>query len=594
MNTKSRRWFACFLFLGLQPLAAPALEIAYRVSLPDPAGHYVHVQIDLAGVNQEFLDLQLPAWAPGLYLILDFARMVSGFSAESPAGPLRHEKIDKHTWRVAASGASKITVRYKVFANILNGAYSQVNESHAFLAGGSVYMYAAGHKDQPVTLDVEVPPGWRILSSAGNLGQTRFAFPNYDMLIDELVQLGPFFMESFTSGNTEYRVCIVQPDAETPLIPGFVQKILAIQQTTLAMLGPLDTPRYTFFFHFLPEAPNSVGMEHFNGCQLTRRHALSDTGPAMDLTLWVTAHELAHAWNVKRLRPQGLGPFDYTREVYTPLLWFAEGVSNYLADMIMVRCGLWTRQQLYSRLASNISTFRFSPGILERSPEAAGFDTWLTPVNLPADQTDWKNTWVSYYLSGELIGLCIDFEIRNRTANQKTFEDFFHLLYQRQYSGAPADSYYAPGRGFTTADVLQALEDTTGSDWQAFYTDWIATTGDIPFETFLAYAGLILRPQVTTSSSQIPASSLYRDMFWEEQWPYPMPRLDIVASAAAQKHGAEELFQPGDMRPFADQTFVPYEIVESTDPTPLARQIREDWLKPVPDASTRVPDAELH
>ena len=165
MNTKSRRWFACFLFLGLQPLAAPALEIAYRVSLPDPAGHYVHVQIDLAGVNQEFLDLQLPAWAPGLYLILDFARMVSGFSAESPAGPLRHEKIDKHTWRVAASGASRITVRYKVFANILNGAYSQVNESHAFLAGGSVYMYAAGHKDQPVTLDVEIPPGWRILST---------------------------------------------------------------------------------------------------------------------------------------------------------------------------------------------------------------------------------------------------------------------------------------------------------------------------------------------------------------------------------------------------------------------------------------------
>ncbi|MFB3789493.1 MAG: hypothetical protein ACE15F_24305 [bacterium] len=593
MNTKPWRGFACFLFFGLQPLVSPALEITYRVSLPEPASHYLYVQIDLDGLEQDVLDLQLPAWSPGLYLILDFARMVSGFSAESPSGPLPHEKTDKHTWRVTSRGASRITARYRVFANILNGAYSQVNEFHAFLAGSSLYMYPVGHKDQPVLLEVEVPPGWRILSSTGGLGQTRFRFPNYDLLIDELVQLGEFFMESFLSGDTEYRVCILKTNADAPLIPDFVQKIRAMQATTQAMLGPLDTPRYTFFFHFRPDASNSVGMEHFNGCQLTRRHLLSDTGAAMDLTLWVTAHELAHAWNVKRLRPQGLGPFDYSREAYTSLLWFAEGVSNYLADMIMVRCGLWTRQQLYTRLASNISTFRFSPGIHERSPESASFDTWLTPVNLAANQSDWSKTWVSYYLSGELLGLCIDLEIRQRTANQKTFEDFFHLLYQRQYSNTAADSYYAPGRGFTTADVLQALSDTTGSDWHNFYTEWIATTGDIPFETYLAYAGLILRPQAPSPAAALPAAPISWDLFWEEQWPIPVPPLEVLSPADKAGRPAD-LLARGQMVVLQDTVFVPYEIVESPDPSPLARQIREDWLKPVPDASTRVPDAELH
>ena len=596
MNMKPWRLLPWFLFIGLQPLGSPALDIAYRISLPDPSNHYVHVQIDLDGLDQEILDLQLPAWSPGLYLILDFARMVSGFSAESLAGPLTYEKIEKHTWRVATRGASKITARYKVYANILNGAYSQVNDYHALLAGSSLYMYAVGHKDQPVTLEITVPAGWQILSSAGDPGQTRFRFPNYDLLIDELAQLGDFYVESFSSANTEYRVCILKPNTEASLIPAFVQKIRAMQETTEAMLGPLDTPRYTFFFQFLPDTPTSVGMEHFNGCQMTRRHPLSETGAAMDLTLWVTAHELAHAWNVKRLRPQGLGPFDYTRETYTSLLWFAEGLTNYLADLIMVRCGLWNRPQLYARLASNISTFRFSPGIYERSPESASFDTWLTPVNLAANQSDWNQTWVSYYLSGELIGVCLDLEIRHRTGNQKTFEDFFQLLYQRTYGQAPAESYYAPGRGFTTADVLQALADTTGSDWQAFYQDWIATTGDIPFETFLAHAGLLLKPQGQARSAEtlFSVSPMSWDLFWEEQWPFSDLLWEINPKTFSDQIQKLDLDPRSLFQPPENPIFVPYEIVEAPEVSPLEWQIREDWLRPVPGPPTGVRDAWVH
>ncbi|MGC9330049.1 MAG: hypothetical protein ACP5I1_20605, partial [Candidatus Hinthialibacter sp.] len=369
---------AALLLSGFFIQPVHALEIAYRISMPNPSNHYFHVQIDLTGVDEDAVDLQMPAWSPGRYLILNFARNVSRFSAESESGALPFRKIDKQTWRIQTQGASHFTARYQVFGNNLSGELSLLNDQQAFLDGGSLYMYVAGHKDQPVSLDIIPPSGWMILSSAGELGQTHFEFPHYDLMIDELVQLGVFYVERFTIGPTEYRVSIVAKE-DVDKIPLLVSEVRALQETAVRMLGPFDSPRYTFFYHFLPDSPNSAGMEHFNSCQLTRKHALGDEGYMMNLTIWVTAHELIHAWNGKRLRPRNLGPFDYSQEVYTEHLWFMEGCTSYLADLILLRSGLWSKEQFYSQFADQITAFRGSPGIYQRSPQEASFDTWLWP-----------------------------------------------------------------------------------------------------------------------------------------------------------------------------------------------------------------------
>ncbi len=601
--------FLIFVF-ALFSLPACALEIAYTISMPQPVTHYFHVQIDLTDVAAVYIDVRMPAWSPGRYLIRNFARNVRDFSAKGKGEGLRSRKIDQHTWRIDTKGQSQITIHYKVYGNNLAGDFSQLNDFHAFLDGGSLYMYIVGHKPDPVRLTVVPPDDWMILSSAGELGQTEFTFPNYDLMIDDLVQLGVFFVERFKIENTEYRVCILNNGEREP-IPEFVEKVHKMQQTVVEMLGPLDTECYTYFYHFLPDSRDSAGMEHLNCCQLTRKHDISDTGTLMDWTLWVTAHELTHAWNVKRLRPKELGPWDYQEEAWTPLLWLAEGGTNYFAHMIITRSGVWTKEKLYERLQNDIQDFRNSPARFQRSPEQASYDTFLWQrLGDTYGESNWENTWLSYYLTGQLVSMCIDFEIRHQTKNQKTFEDFFRLLYQRCYEEAESDSYYFKGRAYTTKDVLKALEDTTGTRWDHFYETLVASPGEINLAHYLSFAALKLKtedhdpplpytgltlasgqggfPKITSIHDQAPAGQAGLD------------RHDLLIAldkervlygdfnTVLRRHaidGEIEITLLRDDRLLErvlhlqeGWNVVKYKIEESSDFPPLARKIRRSWL----------------
>lgn len=601
--------FAFLILFGPFILSADALEIAYKISMPNPTDHYFHVQIDISGATREILDLRMPAWSPGRYLILNFARNVRDFSAKSPTGSLPFYKIDKQTWRIETQGASHIAVQYRVYGNNLSGELSLLNDTQAFLDGASLYLYVDGCIDKPVSLEIVPPPGWMILSSAGELGQTQFSFPNYDRMIDELAQLGTFFVERFTIGSTEYRLSIITQGNRDP-VKGFVEKVHALQETAVKMLGPIDSPRYTFFYHFLPDSRDSAGMEHFNSCQLTRKHAMDDTGPMMDVTLWVTAHELIHAWNGKRLRPQNLGPFDYSQEVYTELLWFMEGITSYLADRILVRSGVWSQDDFYKQLADQISVFRASPGILQRSPEEASFDTWLWPID-GSRESDWNNTWTSYYTSGELLGMCMDLEIRHRTKNRKNFEDFFRLLYTRFYRQTGSETYYAPGRGYTTEDIRRALEDATQSAWPFFFDEYISTSGDIPFPLFLNYAAMDLQEKKDESATPYTGLHLtaapggYAQVQWLD-WQSPAARAGLMNqdilialdgervllrdwTPVLRRHSIDGEVEVSFLRdnrlmksalPLdGNRKTIQYEILESPDSTPLARKIRKEWIQ---------------
>ncbi|MBZ0255041.1 hypothetical protein K8I31_03205, partial [bacterium] len=431
------------LFLILCAPLSWGYDIAYQVSMPNPNSHFIHIQIDIDCVEGDSLELQMPSWSPGRYRILDFARNVSQFSATSNKDPLSFQKINKSTWQIETNGAAQIQIRYRVYADNLSGEYSQLNDRHAFLDGAGLYMYVVGAKDNPVSLKIIAPDGWMTLSSAGKLGDVEFQFPHYDRMVDELVQLGRFFVYEFDAGNTRITASILNNGDREP-VNDFLDQVMPISRTAFDMLGELDTNHFTFFFHFLPDTRNTTGMEHLNCFQITRGHDLDEENWKSDLTPWITAHEFVHAWNVKRLRPQGLGPFDYTQEVYTPLLWLAEGCTNYLADLIMVRSGVWSEEDFYDWLQKRITLYRSLPGAFERSAEQSSMDAWL---DSPKDSIEWapQYVWIDYYLKGELIGLCIDQEIRRRTNNEKRFEDFFRLLYQRFYQDAKAESYYLKG-----------------------------------------------------------------------------------------------------------------------------------------------------
>lgn len=548
---------ACLCFVS----SAAALHIAYRVSMPDPASHYFHVEMALTDVDRESVDVQLPAWTPGHYLLLNHARNVRGLKAVANAATLPVKKTDKQTWRIDTAGTAEMILQYRVYNHNLTGDYSFLDSTQAFINGASLFMYVVGEKSRPVTLDVKAPDGWDIVSSTGNREQTRYAFANYDLLIDELFQLGSFTVETFSIANTTYRVCVVT-ERDRELIPAFAEKVRVLQETAVRLFGPLDTPRYTFFFHFLPNSPDSAGMEHLHGCQLTRQHRLQEGGVNMEWTLWITAHELAHAWNVKRLRPQKLGPFDYTKEVPSPYIWFAEGGTNYLADLVMLRSGLWDRQTFLDFLAMEITKFRRSPAIYERSPEQASFDFWLYPFS-EYRESDWWHLWMSPYTSGELICMSMDLRVRHMTDNRIRFEDFFRAFYERMYIEAEAETYYLPGRGYARDELVNLLQELTSADWNGFYHDHIATAGDIPFENYLQFVGL----QLAQTEEDPTPFALFR--LFSPLVDYPQDLRD-VSTRMQNPPAARKALIPSGLH---------FHIIEMEEASPEQVQRREDWLQ---------------
>ncbi len=521
-----RGWFLLSLILALvaaevaasaQP-APPPLELEYHLRLLRPNTHLVEVEIVAGRASEAALDFVLPAWSPGRYAIYDFAKNVQEFEASGAGGhPLRWTNTDKQTWRVETAGSGGVVrVHYKVFGNDLNGSFSQFDSTHANINGASVYMYVEGHKPDPLTLVVDVPGGWKVYSGFSLSPDERsFRAPNYDRLIDTPMEISPECMVGqFSERGKTFRVVVhnyaaedideaagqTAPAGTNPQLAKLVDGVKRVVESEMAMMPEPDFPDYTFLFHFAPDLSNGGdGMEHLNSTQIIMREDLGDAG--ISDALETAAHEFFHLWNVKRLRPAALGPFDYTRENYTRSLWFAEGVTSYYAFLHVLRSGVWDEQEFLKRLAGEIRTLEIEPGRALMSAERSSFHAWFYDRSPQMQETNFANTTISYYNKGALLGMLLDLEIRSRTHGQKSLDDVMRLMYHRFYQ-APAEApperesaahYYAAGRGYEEKDILEAVEPVAPGDFTAFFERYVQGTAPLPYAETLALAGLQLR-----------------------------------------------------------------------------------------------------
>ena len=230
-------------------------------------------------------------------------------------------------------------------------------------------------------------------------------------------------------------------------------------------------------------------MEHLNSTQIIIQGSVRESTQE---ALESAAHEFFHLWNVKRLRPAALGPFDYTRENYSRSLWFAEGITTYYGYLFSLQSGLWTREQFLNRLANEIDTLEMEPGRKLMSAESSSFSAWFFDRSPQMQETNFANTTISYYNKGALLAMLLDLEIRSRTQGRKSLLDMLRLMYHEFYQ-APATTYYGPGRGFEEKDVVEALNSITGSDFAPFFERYVRGTDALPYEETLAMAGLQLR-----------------------------------------------------------------------------------------------------
>jgi predicted metalloprotease with PDZ domain len=480
--------------------ASPALQLEYHLVLTHPNLHLVSVEITAGKVSGDSLDFAMPAWSPGRYAIYDFAKNVQEFEAIGAQGqPLAWTNLDKQTWHVDARQAGgAVKARYRVFANDLSGSFSQFDATHANLNGPSIFMYIAGHKSDPLTLTVDAPKDWRLISGFSESGSERtFQTPNYDRLVDTPLEASAEIkLAQFQEQGKTIRVAVHAYGEDDTDTAKLVEGLKKIVHAEMAMMPAPDFEHYTFIFHFAPEISMGDGMEHLNSSQIIQRGSLSSS---LEEALETAAHEFFHLWNVKRLRPAELGPFDYTREVYTPSLWLAEGVTTYVSYLSLLRSGLWTRERFLTRLSDEIGALEQEPGRTLMSAESSSFHAWFYDRSPQMQETNFANSTISYYNKGALLGMLLDLEMLSRTQGAKSLLDVLSSLYHKFYE-TPPTTYYGPGQGYTEQDILEALNEVAGSDFTPFFQSYVQGTAPLPYGKALAMAGLTLGISVPEGS----------------------------------------------------------------------------------------------
>ena len=485
---------ALTLFTSLQ--SQQPYGIAYRLAMPHPPSHLFEVAIEVtvpANDASAFLDFQMPKWQPGRYSVADFAANVQQFSARSQNRTLAWTKIDEQTWRVQKQGNRNITATYKVFGNDLSGTYAQLDSSHANYTGGEVFMYVAGHKPDAVELHIEPPPNWRVVNGRTERpDQHDWRYPNYEILIDNPTEIGPdWTLDDLKIEGKIYHVVIHSRGDDGGRRPAFVHDLEKIVRAEIGMWGPPDFESYTFLFHFAADDRSSDGMEHLTSTQIIEPGILADRGTYYG-ALSTAAHEFFHAWNVKRLRPIELGPWDWTKPAATRGLWIAEGFTQYYGIEIYHRAGFEDSAGFLRSLSETISTIEDSPANKLMSAEASSMAAPFIDSALHRQRTNLPNTSLSYYLKGELIALNLDLLIRGWTRGQRSLDDVMRRAYDEFYMKGPNASYYLKGRGYSIEDFARIVSEVAGRDMTDWFSKYARGVDPLPYDEALAAVGLRL------------------------------------------------------------------------------------------------------
>ncbi|HEX7499099.1 MAG TPA: PDZ domain-containing protein [Polyangia bacterium] len=456
----------------------PQAPIRYRVAMPEPHSHEFHITMEIPALpGRETIDVVFPAWAPGSYLVRDFSRHIYDLDIRDRAGKaVPHERLDKQRWRLTTDGRP-VTIRYRVFAFEVSVRTSFLDDSHAFLSGTSLFFFVDGELARPCVLTVEPPPGWRISIALPALGGKRntFAARDYDELVDSPVEIGTHPVLAFRVDGTRFEVVL---HGHTNADPSrIISELRAIVRATGAMFGGFPFDRYLFIIHAHALSTRG-GLEHANSCTLAIVGLSFEDEKGYQNFAELAAHEFFHAWNVKRIHDRVLGPFDYTKENYTRLLWFHEGFTEHMQALILLRAGLLSVERYLKDLAEDWTRYRTRPGRNVTSLSELSYEAWIKQYK-PADNH--SNRMVSYYDKGRWAGLALDLILRSATAGRRGLPDLFRRLWSR---------HAARGRAIDAAIIRAEAEAVAGRSLAGYFHRFIDGTTELPVPELLRGAGV--------------------------------------------------------------------------------------------------------
>jgi predicted metalloprotease with PDZ domain len=477
--------------------------VRHTLWVGDPRAHLVSVEttVGCEPVLGAPLVLFMPVWTPGSYLVREYARHVEALAVLADGAPCPAVKVRKNAWRIGRDGVKELVIRYRVYANELTVRTNHLDESHALLNGAAVFLAIEGQESLPATVDVVLPEGWKVMTSLPSLESTsesgdrvRLFAKDFHTLVDSPIELGRFEAARFEAKGVVHDVAI-WPDGSLSgsQVETLLRDLVKIVETESAWFGgTLPYDRYTALLHFC--ARPRGGLEHlFGAAFLANPNAVTSRDRYLDL-LSLFAHEMFHAWNVKRIRPAGLVPYRYQEENYTRLLWWFEGATSYYDWRTLCVSGLCTSSEYAEHLAGEIAGMDRVPGRFVQSLEQASFDAW---IKLYRPDENSENSGVSYYRKGEIVCAMLDLEIRARSGGRASLDDVLSLLWTRHGPGA-AGALRGESGPPVPEDGMQALmEEATGLALGDLFDAWIRAPGEIDYDATLARVGLRLERETS-------------------------------------------------------------------------------------------------
>ena len=470
------------------------VKIAFEVSFKEPQAHYAEVQMNISGLAKDYVDVKMPVWTPGSYLVREFEKSVEEFKATAGGKQARVEKVRKNTWRIFSAKAAEIKINYRVYAFEISVRTPFIDESHAFLSSTGIFMHPDGMIKSPSTVKIVPFNTWSKVSTglepvAGQ--QFTYRASDFDILYDSPIEVGNQDIFEFNAAGVRHEVAMYgggNYDKEKLKVD-----MAKIVEEITAVYGENPNKHYTFIVHnFLR---GGGGLEHLNSTTLGATRNAYNTEAGYKGFLALVAHEYHHLWNVKRLRPIALGPFDYDNENYTTNLWVAEGFTSYYENKYMHRAGFNDDATFVNDLAGAIGTVINTPGAKYQSAASSSYDAWIIGYR-PNENS--KNNSISYYSKGEVIGILMDLEIINATKGAKSLDDVMKAMYLQCKTLK---------RGYTDAEFKAMVEKISGISFTNFWTKYVNGVDDAEYVKYLGYAGVDVTTENATPNKPVSGAA---------------------------------------------------------------------------------------
>lgn len=462
---------------ALKSSAVP--DIRFTVSMSKPWTHLLEVEMRVKAAKlPDQTELKMPVWTPGSYLVREYSRHVQDFSIKDGRGrDIAWRKISKNTWQVDSKGSSEIVATYRVYSNELTVRTNELNDEHAFWNNAALLMFPKGHLNAPSTVTV-VPFGkWKVATGLPRVtgSQNTFRASDFDVLYDAPFEVSDFKEIGFEVAGKPHRI-VVTGDGNYDL-KQMAADTARIGEEAVKIFGEIPVDDYLIILNLR----GSGGLEHLNSTALQWNRFGFKPRSQYVAYLGLVAHEYFHLWNVKRIRPDVLGPFDYENENYTGLLWVAEGTTAYYEGLLLRRAGISSDQEILAAKAEMIQQLQNRPGRFETSLEEASFDAWIKYYR--QDQNSINNQ-ISYYDKGEVVSMMLDLTIRTSSNGSRSLDDVMRSLY---------NEFFKKGRNYTSGDFQRTCETMAGRSLDDFFAKYVRGRAEIDYNSMVSGLGLELK-----------------------------------------------------------------------------------------------------